>query len=633
MSVDTFTTAGATTWTCPALVTVAKFEVWAAGGGAGDDNVNGGAGGGGGGYAITLAQPVVPGRVYDVVVGTKGAAGTGGGGGSNGSESNITFTSGGTTVYCRALGGNSGGGAGGLPGTGGAGIVGDTLYTGGTGAANVANNGGGGGSSAGTGSNGNNGSGTSGGAAPAGGGAGGDHNAAGVQPGGGGGGADSLAAPGAGGDGKVVITYTAGDAIENTGLRLTIETPSPPPFPGGVNQILNQYGVPAAAVTSGESNQFKVSTPSPSPFEGGVATILNRAPVQAELTRVTYPPPIQTPSPLPFPGEARRGSLNRFGLPPVANARPIRVELLAVPSFEGGLIVGRPRVQEVRDLLPAPIIARQVEPVVELRQPVFWNGVHERPAVSPPIRIAVGDPAPAFPGNSVFRRSDFGLSSLPPVRPVVVKIAEGTFSDPGRAIFLSERPQAQPIARTIVARASLDLPRELQQPVFWAGTHERPAATSPIPVASIPSPPPFPGATITSKAAFGLFPIPSRPVRIQMPEGGLPIEPGRVIFKRASPTDPIRRNAPAVVTVLPFTPFAGANYTSFGVAKPVVRAPGPMLAWGDTTYPEVQQPFFGWGWRTGTGAPPDPDTGFPVVLLGYDTSTLTISSLDCECGQ
>ncbi len=227
---DTFTTAGSTTWTCPAGVFSAQVECWG-GGGSGGAGINGGgttngsgAGGGGGGAYALKAVAVTPGTVYNLVVGAGGAAGT-----TSNPGADSTFNA--TTVVAR--GGAAGASVNGqlLAGSGGAGgsaagSVGDTTFSGGTGANGVAganpNGGGGGGSSAGTASSGNNGSTTTAGAAVTGGGAGGNgatssangSNAS--SPGGGGGGAKTASSTqrngGAGGTGKVAITYTAATA-------------------------------------------------------------------------------------------------------------------------------------------------------------------------------------------------------------------------------------------------------------------------------------------------------------------------------------------------------------------------------------------------------------------------------------
>jgi len=223
---DSFTTAGSTNWTCPANVFSATVECWG-GGGSGGAGINGGgtttgsgAGGGGGGAYVLKTISVTPGNSYSIVVGAGGAAGTA----SNpGSDSTFATT---TAVAKGGAAGVSVNGAS-LAGAGGAGgsaaaSIGDTKFSGGNGASGVAgsnpNGGGGGGSSAGTAANGNAGSTTTAGAAPTGGGAGGGgatssaNGSSASNPGGGGGGAKTASGTqrngGAGGTGKVAVTYT-----------------------------------------------------------------------------------------------------------------------------------------------------------------------------------------------------------------------------------------------------------------------------------------------------------------------------------------------------------------------------------------------------------------------------------------
>jgi hypothetical protein len=155
---QTFTSSGS--YTVPASVTSIIVECWGAGGGGGSSNTNGtarraGGGGGGGGYSSSTIA-VVPGTVYNIVVGTGGTGGVAGNGG-NGTTS--TFNT--NTVV--ANGGNGGGrGSAGSGGAGGALGTGNNRYTGGNGAAGVnATGSGGGGGGAGSTGNGGNASGTS----------------------------------------------------------------------------------------------------------------------------------------------------------------------------------------------------------------------------------------------------------------------------------------------------------------------------------------------------------------------------------------------------------------------------------------------------------------------------------------
>lgn len=219
-TVQTYSTAGTYTWTCPPGTTSIQVDAWGGGGAGGGTGATGGTirtggGGGGGAYTKNASVSVTPGTSYTIVVGAGGTA-VSANNGNNGNSS--TFA----TNLVVANGGNGGGstnngtgGASGLGGTGG-------TFSGGNGAAGLGTNAGsgGGGSSAGTGANGNNGSVTAGGIAPTGGSAG----AAGVSSNGvgtaasgfSGGGSGSYAgtgsavarAGGAGAAGKVIITYT-----------------------------------------------------------------------------------------------------------------------------------------------------------------------------------------------------------------------------------------------------------------------------------------------------------------------------------------------------------------------------------------------------------------------------------------
>jgi hypothetical protein len=213
--VDTYASAGESTWTCPAGITRATFEVWGAGGGGsgGYDSTYGGAGGGGGAYSRLENITVTPGTGYTVHVGA---------GGAGGAYQNNNGVAGGDSWFWNTLkvlakgGANGEGGANyGLGGDAASGI-GDARYSGGNGGAVSATAAGtGGGGSAGTASDGTT-PGTddsSGGAAVPGGGPGGDGGSAPASgPGGGGGGGAASGNGGAGYDGQVKITYYTGGA-------------------------------------------------------------------------------------------------------------------------------------------------------------------------------------------------------------------------------------------------------------------------------------------------------------------------------------------------------------------------------------------------------------------------------------
>ena len=216
-----YTTPGTFTFVVPVGTASITVEAWGSGGGAGGSNVFFGGGSGGGGAYASSVISVLPGQTYQVVV---GAGGTGGAGapflgsaenGFNGAESkfgaSLVLAAGGK----GGLGSNAGStfGAGGLASA----SSGTIRFSGGNGINGNTLGGVGGGSSAGNAANGNIGSFITGGVAPAGGGNGGNGNInifgngfPGQQPGGGGGSGDNAdgVSGGAGGAGKVILTYT-----------------------------------------------------------------------------------------------------------------------------------------------------------------------------------------------------------------------------------------------------------------------------------------------------------------------------------------------------------------------------------------------------------------------------------------
>ena len=220
-----YATAGTYTWTCPPGVTSVTVQAWGGGGAGGSDNYNcrGSSGGGGGAFA-SGSITVTSGTQYTIVVG---------GGGqpvaySNGNAGGDSYFLNTSTVLAKGGGGGlnavATAGAGGLASA----SYGTTKWSGGNGgvansSCSSARSGGGGASSAGPTANGVNGpapaNGLNAGAtAPAGGGNGGNggvtttNPAAGASPGGGGGGAQNglnyYRLGGAGGSGRIVLTYT-----------------------------------------------------------------------------------------------------------------------------------------------------------------------------------------------------------------------------------------------------------------------------------------------------------------------------------------------------------------------------------------------------------------------------------------
>ena len=223
--VETFSTPGSFTWTCPANVTQVVVDCWGGGGGGGNsanNTINGGSGGGGGAYAKKTFS-VVPGNAYYLTVG--------GGGTGAPAYSNVAALYGGdswfNTLNSVPTSNNAvlaKGGSGGFnnaafsPNNGGSGLnsFGDVLFAGGSGRQALSSGGGGGGSAAssnangvwatsalgaisgGDGGNGGNGSTTS-----------SSNGSPGMIPGGGGGGSDDWQARfgGNGGDGMIKLTY------------------------------------------------------------------------------------------------------------------------------------------------------------------------------------------------------------------------------------------------------------------------------------------------------------------------------------------------------------------------------------------------------------------------------------------
>lgn len=111
-TVVTDTTAGASTWTCPAGVTSITVECWGAGGGGGFAKYQyTAAGSGAGGSYINYTMPVIPGKTYYMVVGAGGIGGpdsltAGGNGGASFFGSTIDTLP--TSAIVLAVGGKGG---------------------------------------------------------------------------------------------------------------------------------------------------------------------------------------------------------------------------------------------------------------------------------------------------------------------------------------------------------------------------------------------------------------------------------------------------------------------------------------------------------------------------------------------
>ena len=224
-----------TSWTCPAGVNTIQIECWGAGGGGGGATTSAGrtgGGGAGGAYIKNTSVSVIPGTTYTISIGAGGTAGTSSSTTCNGSVGgNTTATIGSVTLTAvGGAGGTGGASATGGIGTGGTGsAVGNVgfsdafNYAGGNGATGIlSTRTGGGGGAAGSNGPGGNASSTdvTGGIAGTGGGNGANGvtatavgNAGSVPGGGGSGGFGSAKAGGKGGNGQIVITYSAGPAL------------------------------------------------------------------------------------------------------------------------------------------------------------------------------------------------------------------------------------------------------------------------------------------------------------------------------------------------------------------------------------------------------------------------------------
>jgi len=203
-----FASAGATTFTVPAGVTLLTLiELWGGGASGGGGFMQSGGGGGGGAFSSITNMSVTPGQVINLTVGTGGTVGL------DGTDS--WFSSTGTVL---AKGGKKGviatGGAGGLASGG----VGSTKQDGGAGANGTSPSGGGGGGAADNSGAGGAASGSTHGTGTGRGGNGGDGSVTGgvsggpgVNPGGGGGGKHTGVVgsnpPGVGGSGQVIVWW------------------------------------------------------------------------------------------------------------------------------------------------------------------------------------------------------------------------------------------------------------------------------------------------------------------------------------------------------------------------------------------------------------------------------------------
>lgn len=291
--VETFSTPGSFTWTCPANVSQITVECWGGGGGggnSGNSTVNGGHGGGGGAYSKSTVS-VIPGNIYYLYVGNGGIGGPANSTASaqNGEDSWFNDVNGVpvTNGWVLANGGKKGinNTNTNLVNKGEATLgIGTTKYSGGNGLGGTSAYGQGGGSSAGYDSDGTNASAISGAIAPNGGGNGGTgssttttHGQSGFAPGGGGGGSDDSPSRkgGNGGNGLIQLSYyincsgTPNSALINIsspngceGLSTTITATNLSTEPGINIQWQISNGNNIWTDISGETSSSYISTPS-----------------------------------------------------------------------------------------------------------------------------------------------------------------------------------------------------------------------------------------------------------------------------------------------------------------------------------------------------------------------------------
>lgn len=472
-----------------------------------------------------------------------------------------------------------------------------------------------------------------------------------------------------------------------------VETPIPPPFPGEVKFWANPYGDPPPATASGQLSQFKIETENPPPFPG-MATVI-RPPLGETPTPPSVSTAVHSMAEVaaPEPGRVLHALTTPFGISAIP-ARPMRAETEQPIPFAGAVIAARGLAEYVRDPLPLPPpVIRESESIPPLSQPRSWSGVPQRDATfqqttvremdppqymggvsvgrsafgleslplnrplvvsspsmlepggvtftanrnfipdpSPPIHgtIAAPLPPPGFPGRVTILRSDFGTERNENPRPSLVQAINETPAESGRIV--SFRGQAQslqvplrPSVATITPSADA-----LVQPRAWGGVPQRDAPHNTARVVVQAPSLVEPGGAFVGRPTFGISPTPARPVVVREASGTSWASPGEVRYSRPVEPAPVMPSRSIVVSSVSVQE-PGRVLFSRAESPPSVR-PMTYLIAGNTDYLPPSQPFFGWGWRTGTGAPPDPGAGYPVTLYGYDRSVITLTSIpDCEC--
>jgi len=374
MTTVTFTTAGSSTWLCPAGVTSVRAECW---GGGGAGGANGGSGGGGGEYASEAVVAVTPGTSYPYTAGAPGAGGAGAGpAGADSSFAGDAFTvtgngaAGGATFSAVTTPGGSGSSA-------------SVHFAGGTGGAGGTTHGsaGGGGGSAGTGSAGNagqaatssaNGAGasavTGGGPGGTGAGSGGTGSAPSSGPGGGGGGGDGGDNGGSGRAGQVRLTWTSELVIAGQPATVTVRA-----LAGTITNTLQVTG-PAAGV---------IVTALPGTVSGASVTVTG--PV-AGVT-VTALPGIATGPPVTVSGPpagvivtALAGTAGAVAAPGTVSTRSERASLVIAGQIEllqGGVLSQIPACAGATFYLAPAYDLGTPQPVVDIVGELIVDG--ERP--------------------------------------------------------------------------------------------------------------------------------------------------------------------------------------------------------------------------------------------------------------
>lgn len=614
-----FTASGS--FVVPANITMMWVAAWGPGANGSPGGIGGGAGGGAGAFAAKNVS-CTPSDTWTVNIGA---------------DANVQDPAFATVVKAVAAVGSTGGDA--------ASCIGTTKLSGADGGAGGASFGGGGGGSpgySGVGSAGTDGD--SGGAGGSGGIAsapfegvegadGGDHGnpaEAGALRGGGGGGGDVGAGTGGTGGGAYVLFFVViGDPIDFGSRVYPIPHVSfDEPYPGAVIIGRSAFGIPPAAVASGSLSQFRAETEQPRPFPGQVIAIRpamgETPPLPAGQSIATYRPPSDEFP--PFPGAVLRALSTPFGIEALP-ARPVQVTTEQPTPYEGGVIALRGTVDIPPAPVPQPAVIRVHEPPPDISAPLFWSGVPARDAASRTAIIA-GERPPEYGGEVIVGRSAFGVSPLPQFRPMVVSAP--SVLEPGSVEFRAGREEEEripPLPRII---RELEPVAEIPQPMFWSGTHERPAAYGTAAIVQLREETGEPGSVVASRSAFGLAADPARPVLVRMADGTEQTEPGGVLFSRPVESAPVMPPR-AVVVWSDSVQEPGGVVFRRGESAPNVM-PRTYLIAGETSWPEVVPSFFGWGWRTGSGAPPAPGAGFPVTLYGVDRGVITLTSVDgCDC--